>query len=118
MNNEIMVAKAKRQLEGALSMLNSEINAKNCDEAATLALIAARLLCRVAGRIDNPRPVVVEPPKRKPRPSVVRELPKTEKEIKKSARVGMTIIDVSGNDSEPKPRVKKDGIKSKRPSRR
>jgi hypothetical protein len=120
-SNEVLLAKAKRQLQNSMLILESapEIDAKACEDSATLALTAARLLLRLAGRIDVPRPDPVKVVKPKKKPKVVTEVPRTKEEQRKSARRGGGIVNVSGMEYETeKAKVKKSGSKTKRPASR
>jgi hypothetical protein len=71
MNNDTLFAKSKKDLDGALRLIegkNAEtIDAISLENAATLALVAVRNMLRLAGRIDVPRPqtILVKPAKRK-----------------------------------------------------
>lgn len=102
-SNEVMYGKGKRKLEAALRLLGDDANAidaKTLDDACTQALIAVRVLQRLAGRIDVPRPEPIKVEKKRPKPKTV----KTPEPTARRGSVGKTqIIDVSGAEAETKP---------------
>lgn len=71
MNNSTLFVKSKKDLDGALRMIEGKdettIDAISLENAATLALTAVRNMLRLAGRIDVPRPqtILVKPTKKK-----------------------------------------------------
>lgn len=109
MKNSVLFEKGARQLAGALALLNgktvSTIDANTLEEVATLSLVATRLLLRLAGRIDVPRPDPVVVVKKRPKPvqSISHKSPEASARSPKPRENRDVIFDVSmsmdqGND--------------------
>jgi hypothetical protein len=128
MKNAVLFEKGTRQLAGALALLNgktaSTVDANTLEEVATLSLVATRLLLRLAGRIDVPRPDPVVVVKKRPKPvaSISHKSPEASARMPKPQRPNVDVVfdvsmtmdqgnDLLGGDSKVKHEKKSDRAK-------